>query len=102
MIAPTSISHDAKRKRTKMNIRLPVEYRTDRIIAMLHHEIGTHFLRKINDKKQKWHGKKDKYDISSCIQTEEGLAVVNQYVEYALNPTKKGFFYRGAINYYAA
>jgi hypothetical protein len=85
-----------------MNIRLPVEYRADRMINVLHHEIGTHFIRRINDKKQKWYGKKDKYDIRSCIQTEEGLAVVNQYCEHALNPSKKPFFYKAALNYYAA
>lgn len=49
-VAPTSIVHDTKKKKTKMNIRLPVEYRADRIMTMLHHEIGTHFIRRLNDK----------------------------------------------------
>lgn len=57
IIAPTSISHDTKRKKAKMNIRLPIEYRADRMRTVLHHEIGTHFIRKLNDKKQKWYGK---------------------------------------------
>jgi len=79
IVAATSIVHDTKKKKTRMNIRLPVEYRADRMILVLHHEIGTHFIRRINDKKQKWYGKKDKYDIRGCIQTEEGLAVINMY-----------------------
>lgn len=64
-VAPTSISHDTKKKKTRMNIRLPCEYRADRMLPVLHHEIGTHFIRRLNDKKQKWYGKKDKYDIRS-------------------------------------
>ena len=65
-------------------------------------KLGTHFIRRLNDKKQKWYGKKDKYDIRSCIQTEEGFACVNQYSEYALIPKKKPFLYRAALNYYSA
>ncbi|CAI2360908.1 unnamed protein product [Moneuplotes crassus] len=102
MIAPTSIVHDSKKKKSRMNIRLPIEYREDRVLTMLHHEIGTHFCRKVNDRKQKWHGKKDKYDIASCIQTEEGFAVINQYSEYSLSPGKKAYFYKAALNYYSA
>ena len=101
-VAPTSIVHDTKKKKTRMNIRLPVEYRTDRMKTVLNHEIGTHFIRRVNDKKQKWYGKKDKYDIRSCIQTEEGYAVINQYCEYALNPKKKPYLYKAALNYYMA
>jgi hypothetical protein len=101
-VAPTSIVHDTKKKKTRMNIRLPIEYRADRMRTVLHHEIGTHFTRRVNDKKQKWYGKKDKYDIRSCIQTEEGFAVMNQYSEYALNPKKKPFLYKAALNYYMA
>lgn len=45
---------------------------------------------------------KDKYDIRPCIQTEEGFAVINQYCEHALHPKKKPYFYKAALNYYAA
>ena len=45
---------------------------------------------------------KDKYDIPTWIQTEEGLAWINQYWEHALNMKKKPYFYRAALNYYAA
>lgn len=102
IVAPTSIAYDPKKKKTRMNIRLPVEYRAERIVTMLNHEIGTHFIRRLNDKKQKWYGKKDKYDIRSWIMTEEGFAVVNQYCEHALNPKKRPYFYKAALNYYAA
>lgn len=95
------MTHDSKTKKTKLNIRLPIEYRRDRIIGLLHHEIGTHFIRKFNDRKQKWHGKKQ-YDIKNCIVTEEGLACVNQMIEKAQMKNKSKFLYKAALNYYTA
>jgi len=49
-IAPTSVTHDPKSGKCKMNIKLPVEYRAGRMSGVLDHEIGTHFLRKHNEK----------------------------------------------------
>lgn len=49
-VAPTSVTHDPKGGKTKINIGLPIEYREGRILGVLHHEIGTHFLRKFNEK----------------------------------------------------
>ena len=78
LVAPTSVTHDSKNSKSKINIRLPIEYREGRIQGVLNHEIGTHFIRKLNDRKQKWYGKKDKYDIKGCLVTEEGFASLNQ------------------------
>ena len=77
LVAPTSVTHDSKNSKSKINIRLPIEYREGRIQGVLNHEIGTHFIRKLNDRKQKWYGKKDKYDIKGCLVTEEGFASLN-------------------------
>lgn len=49
-VAPTSVTHDPKGGKTKINIGLPIEYREGRIMGVLHHEVGTHFLRKHNEK----------------------------------------------------
>lgn len=49
-VAPTSVTHDPKGGKSKINIGLPIEYREGRIMGVLHHEIGTHFLRKYNEK----------------------------------------------------
>ena len=49
-VAPTSVTHDPKTGKCKMNIKLPCEYRQGRMIGVLDHEIGTHFLRKHNEK----------------------------------------------------
>jgi hypothetical protein len=43
-------------------------------MGVLDHEIGTHFLRKFNEKNQIWYKKKDYYKMKNCIETEEGLA----------------------------
>ena len=111
-VAPTSITHDPKGGKTKINIGLPIEYREGRIMGVLHHEIGTHFLRKYNEKNQVWYKKRDKYELKNCIQTEEGFASINQLFEmvtYDLtlisssfqckDDTKKPFLYKAALNY---
>ena len=59
---------------------LPVEYRANRIQGVLDHEIGTHFIRKYNDKMQIWYGNRRKYEMKPFIVTEEGLATLNMLV----------------------
>jgi hypothetical protein len=79
-VAPTSVTHDPKTGKSKVNIRLPCEYREGRIMGVLDHEIGTHFLRRHNEKFQFWYKKKDKYDIKNSMATEEGFACTNQLI----------------------
>jgi len=50
MVAATSVTHDPKTGKSKLNVRQPVEYREGRILGVLDHEIGTHFLRKHNER----------------------------------------------------
>jgi hypothetical protein len=50
MVAATSVTHDPKTFKSKLNIRQPVEYREGRILGVLDHEIGTHFVRKHNER----------------------------------------------------
>jgi hypothetical protein len=80
MVAATSVTHDPKTGKCKLNIRQPVEYREGRILGVLDHEIGTHFLRKHNERNQIWNKKRDKFEIKPCIKTEEGFACTNQLV----------------------
>jgi len=37
-----------------------------------------------------------------CIQTEEGLACINQLLRTCKSDSKHPFLYRSALNYYAA
>jgi hypothetical protein len=46
--------------------------------GVMHHEIGTHYLRRVNDKTQNWVGKRHVYDMKGFLATEEGLACINQ------------------------
>lgn len=85
-----------------MNIKLPVEYREGRMQGVLDHEIGTHFLRKHNEKNQIWYKKRDKFEMKTCIATEEGLACTNQLVSTVLAGKCKPYLYRSALNYYSA
>jgi hypothetical protein len=80
------VTHDPKGGKSKINIGLPIEYREGRIMGVLHHEIGTHFLRKYNEKFQCWYKKREKYELKNCIQTEEGFASINQLFEMVSNP----------------
>ena len=101
-VAPTSVTHDPKTGKCKMNIKLPCEYREGRMIGVLDHEIGTHFLRKHNEKLQPWYKKREKFDMKTCIATEEGLACTNQMVQTVKDGRCKPFLYRSALNYYSA
>lgn len=49
LMAPTSVTHDPKTGMSRMNIKLPCNYKKPRLMGVLDHEIGTHFLRKYNE-----------------------------------------------------
>ena len=100
-VAPTSVVHDGKTGKSKICISMPIQYREKRMIGVMHHEIGTHFLRKYNDKYQIWWGKRKQFEMKPCIATEEGLASINQLYEHALKGDPKPYLYKGALNYYA-
>jgi len=72
-------------------------------MGVIDHEIGTHFLRRFNERFQVWAKKRDKYEVKNCIRTEEGFACTNQQVRIALSETQGNpFLYRQALNYYMA
>ena len=71
---------------SKVMIGLPIKYREETIEGVLNHEIGTHFIRKFNEKNQKWFKDRKKFGIvSPYLKTEEGLASLNQLVSYVSN-----------------
>ena len=76
-----------------MNIKLPCEYRQGRMIGVLDHEIGTHFLRKHNEKNQIWYKKRETFKMLNCIATEEGFACVNQLVQTVKDGIQKPFLF---------
>ena len=66
-VAPTSVTHDPKTGKSRVNIRDPPEYRRGRLNGVIDHEIGTHFMRKFNERFQVWHKKRDKFELKNCI-----------------------------------
>ncbi len=80
----------------KMNIRLPIAYRDTEIIGMLHHEIGTHIYRRLNDENKFWHEKREKFELKNHIETEEGLAVLNGHYN-----RKHPYLWNTAVRYLA-
>jgi len=65
----------------------------------LDHEVGTHYLRLINERRQPWHGKKGRstYACANKNPTEEGLASLHTVL------SRPGHcMWRSAMNYYAA
>lgn len=78
-------------------VGLPVQLRLNRLDSVLKHEVGTHFMRGLNDKKQKWHGDRHQFGLSeSWLESEEGLACLNTHLD------SDPHMWKAALNYYCA
>lgn len=100
-ISPTTIYHKPKGK-AEIVVGLPIQYRRKYITCLLNHEIGTHFLRKHNDRKQIWFEHRKKYKLGKFLSIEEGLAAINMLFEQANRPPHKPFLFQAALNYFSA
>ncbi len=60
--------------KNEFKLRKDFDYREKQFVSTLYHEIGTHFLRRLNYLEQPFYGKKDKLEFSNYLSTEEGLA----------------------------
>ena len=100
-VSPTTIVHKPKGK-AEIVVGLPLRYRKRSIICLLNHEIGTHFLRKYNDRRQIWFEKRRKYKLKKYLVTEEGLATINMLYEQAICAPFKPFLFQAALNYYSS
>ncbi len=80
--------------KNKLKIQLPLQYHKNEFKATLHHELGTHAIRRLNYAQQPFFKQKKKYGFSSYLRTEEGLASLNSLAtkNFKLN-------YLGALNY---
>jgi hypothetical protein len=48
-VASTSVTYDNWTNKIRINVQLPIQYREGRMKGVLHHEIGSHFLRRFNE-----------------------------------------------------
>jgi hypothetical protein len=83
-------------KRSVVSVRVPVQYRRGTVMGVCNHEIGTHFLRRVNEGKQVWVGKRGDYRLEDATETEEGLASLHG----ELNKPWK-FLWKAALHYYS-
>ncbi len=94
--SPTSMNGD------RLNIRVPCLYRAWRTEGTLAHEIGTHYTRRTNDALQPWHGRKKrkKFRLSGFLETEEGLATLNNVLHESREPHLRPYIWQAALHYY--
>lgn len=64
----------------KLNIRLPIDYRDKSFIGVLHHEIGTHVFRRMNDEFQPWNKNRTQFNLIPYLETEEGMATLHSHI----------------------
>lgn len=100
-IAPTSVIHD-ENGTAKIIVSLPIMYQEKRVLDVLNHEVGTHFLRKHNEKVQVFYRERAKYGLKSYLCIEEGLASLNTVYEQAADNNKIPFLYQAALHYYSS
>ena len=101
-IAPTAVNHNPKTLISQITVSLPIIYCKERIIGVMHHEIGTHLLRTLNERKQIWYKKRDKYGLVGYTETEEGLASLNTMIELAISGRTKPYLWRASLHYYSS
>lgn len=76
VLDPTLISR-GKIKSQSLVLKDPLVYTTSEVTGMINHEIQTHLLRALNEKKQPWKG--EPRDVGDTLRAEEGLAILNAY-----------------------
>jgi len=89
-VAPTSVIHEPNGK-SRVVISLPIAYRENTIMGVMHHEIGTHYVRKYNDRLQLWFKNRKKFELKPYLIIEEGLAALNQTLVSVLEDWGKLF-----------
>jgi len=99
-VAPTSVIHEPNGK-SRVVISLPIAYRENTIMGVMHHEIGTHYVRKYNDRLQPWFKNRKKYELKPYLIIEEGLAALNQTLVPALGSRKTPYLWNAALHYYS-
>lgn len=101
-IAPTAVRHNPKTGISQVTIAEPIVHRKNRIRGVMHHEIGTHLVRTMNEKLQVWHKKRNQFKLKGYIETEEGLASLNTNIEAAWTTGRKPLLWRSALHYYSS
>lgn len=81
-------------KENTIKIRLPINFSEKSLTNTLNHELGTHVLRQENYLKQPWYRHKKHFGFTNHLRTEEGLAVIHQYLN-----SEQQLIYKTALSY---
>lgn len=81
-------------KENTIKIRLPINFSEKSLANTLNHELGTHVLRQENYLKQPWYRHKKHFGFANHLRTEEGLAVIHQYLN-----SEQQLIYKTALSY---
>lgn len=100
-IAPTAISSSFKTLSINVVVQTPIVYRAGLIHGVLHHELGTHLIRSLNERQQVWHKRRLRYGLKPYTQTEEGLAALNTQMTTVWSKTRKPYLWSAALHYYS-
>lgn len=82
-----------------LTIRLPVTYSRSGLLGMLNHDVGTHLIRTLNDRKQVWYGKREQFKMHPYLLTEEGLATLHAYLAKPFTIMRRQAIYYFAVHY---
>lgn len=108
-VAATSVTYDNWTTKIRINVQLPIQYREHSFLGVLHHEIGSHLLRRFNEVQQEWHNDRKKHSLKSAILQEEGSGCINMMLEHAKTQfapdadpaeVRRCFLFKPALNYY--
>lgn len=80
-----------------LRVRKPMEYRSMNLEGVLHHEVGTHVFRWMNEMQQPWFQHHRDYQMTAYLETEEGLATLN-----SLLVSPQPYLWKPALFYLAA
>jgi hypothetical protein len=101
-IAPTAISSNFKTMTISVLVASPIMYSQGLIPGVLHHELGTHLIRSLNERQQVWHKKRNRYSLKPYTETEEGLAALHTQMDTVWSPSRKPYLWSAALHYYSS
>lgn len=90
-------------------MQTPIAYHAGTFMGVLHHEIGSHFVRRFNEIQQPWHKCREAYSLESALLQEEGSGCLNFYLEPAKDAfdadltdaeRRRTYLFKPALNYY--
>ena len=90
-------------------MQTPIAYNSATFMGVLHHEIGSHLIRRFNEIQLPWNKCREAYSLESSILQEEGSGCLNFYLEQSKDAfdadlkeedRRRTYLFKPALNYY--